>query len=72
MVEKTELYINSIRKFYGLSMLLLLALIMPGSVYADKSQWELGIGLSVLDIPFYPGSSERKTYVVPIPHVLYR
>ena len=39
---------------------------------ADKSTWELGIGLSVLNIPFYPGSSQSKTYVVPVPHVLYR
>ena len=47
------------------------ALINTG-VVADKSQWELGIGLSVLDIPFYPGSSQSKTYLVPIPHLLYR
>ena len=47
------------------------ALLNTGAV-ADESQWELGIGLSVLDIPFYPGSSQRKTYLVPIPHVLYR
>lgn len=47
------------------------ALINTGAV-ADKSQWELGIGLSVLDIPFYPGSSQSKTYLVPIPHILYR
>jgi len=47
------------------------ALLNTGAV-ADESQWELGIGLSVLDIPFYPGSSQSKTYLVPIPHVLYR
>ena len=40
--------------------------------YAGKSEWELGVGLSVLDIPFYPGSSQSKTYLVPIPHILYR
>lgn len=39
---------------------------------AGKSEWELGIGLSVLDIPFYPGSSQSQAYLVPIPHILYR
>ena len=72
MVEKTEPYINNTGKSYGISMLLFLALIMSGSVCADKSQWELGIGLAALDIPFYPGSSQSKTYFVPVPHVLYR
>ncbi len=37
-----------------------------------KAQWELGVGLAVMDIPFYPGSSQSKTYVFPIPHFLYR
>ena len=72
MVAKTEPYINNISKFYGLCILLFMVLVTSGSVYADKSQWELGIGLSVLDIPLYPGSSQSKTYVVPVPHVLYR
>jgi len=49
-----------------------LTIVLTGGVYAGKSEWELGIGLGVLDIPFYPGSSERKTYLVPIPHILYR
>ena len=57
MVEKTEPYINNTGKSYDVSMLLFLALIMSGSVCADKSLWELGIGLAVLDIAFYPGSS---------------
>lgn len=72
MMGKTKSYVNNISKFYGISMLLFLALIMPGSVHADKSQWELGIVLAVLDIPFYPGSSQSKTYLVPVPHILYR
>jgi len=41
-------------------------------IKSDKSQWELGIGLGVLDIPFYPGSSQSKTYLLPIPHILFR
>lgn len=46
--------------------------LISGTVYAGKSQWELGIGLTALDIPFYPGSSQSKTYIFPIPHILYR
>ena len=45
---------------------------LPGSVYAEKPLWELGIGLTAMDIPFYPGSAQSKTYVLPIPHILYR
>ena len=52
-------------------ILLLMSFVTP-CAYAGKSEWELGIGLSVLDIPFYPGSSQSKTYLVPIPHILYR
>lgn len=39
---------------------------------STSSQWELGIGASLMDIPLYPGSSTSKTYLVPIPHLLYR
>lgn len=52
------------------------ALFSSSAVYADagknEAQWELGIGLAALDIPFYPGSSQRRTYIVPLPHILYR
>jgi outer membrane scaffolding protein for murein synthesis (MipA/OmpV family) len=37
----------------------------------EQSQWELGIGATVLNIPFYPGSSQSKTYLVPVPHFFY-
>lgn len=39
---------------------------------SPKAQWELGIGATVLDIPLYPGSSQSKTYTLPVPHLLYR
>jgi hypothetical protein len=42
---------------------------LPGTeALADKSTWELGIGLSVLNIPFYPGAAESRSYIVPVPH----
>ena len=58
----------------------ILILVISGTVSAETvdkaktktSQWELGIGAGVLDIPLYPGSSQNKTYFLPIPHILYR
>lgn len=47
-------------------------LLITSNIHAEESQWELGIGLGVLDIPFYPGSSQSKTYLLPIPHILFR
>ena len=40
--------------------------------YSGESEWELGAGLMAIDIPFYPGSSQSKTYLLPIPHIFYR
>lgn len=57
--------------FYRLLLFCCLTPVSAG-VMAEKSEWELGIGLSVLDIPFYPGSSQSKTYLVPIPYLFYR
>jgi outer membrane scaffolding protein for murein synthesis (MipA/OmpV family) len=34
--------------------------------------WELGAGVGVVDFPEYRGASERHTYVLPIPYVVYR
>ncbi len=59
-------------KIYLCSNFFILISLFTSCVNAEKPQWELGIGLSVLDIPFYPGSSQSKNYLVPIPHILYR
>ena len=53
-------------------MILCFIAVLPTSVYADKAEWELGVGLAALDIPFYPGSSQSKTYIFPVPYFLYR
>jgi len=63
------------RKYIYNTLLLCCIALMPASLYAEeakKAQWELGIGLTAMEIPFYPGSSQSKTYVFPIPHILYR
>ncbi|HHJ36225.1 MAG TPA: hypothetical protein ENJ87_10715 [Gammaproteobacteria bacterium] len=33
------------------------------TVMAGELQWELGIGMGVLDIPLYPGSSQNKIWI---------
>jgi len=68
-VKFTKKYFYKLHLYNSLFILITL---FSCCVNAEKSQWELGIGLSVLDIPFYPGSSQSKTYLVPIPHILYR
>jgi outer membrane protein len=34
--------------------------------------WEAGAGVAVLSIPDYRGASEQRSYVLPIPYVVYR
>lgn len=57
-------------------LIVIFILLVSSIAYADngksETQWELGIGLAALDIPLYPGSSQRQSYFVPLPHILYR
>lgn len=34
--------------------------------------WEAGAGVGVINFPNYRGSSERQTYVLPVPYLVYR
>src|SRR5574341_1300015 len=34
--------------------------------------WEVGAGVAAIDFPHYRGSDQRKTYVLPLPYVIYR
>jgi MipA family protein len=46
---------------------------MTCSVGAEELPlWEAGAGAAVIDFPDYRGSDERRTYVLPIPYVVYR
>jgi outer membrane scaffolding protein for murein synthesis (MipA/OmpV family) len=50
-----------------------IALALPCAANAaELPQWEAGIGISVLSIPDYRGSDQGRTYVLPIPYVVYR
>lgn len=61
-----------LRKKQSVVLSLFLIAIISGAAFAEKAQWELGVGLAAMEIPFYPGSSQSKTYVFPLPHFLYR
>jgi outer membrane scaffolding protein for murein synthesis (MipA/OmpV family) len=38
----------------------------------EKPLWEAGLGVAVIDFPDYRGSDERRTFVLPLPYVIYR
>ena len=69
-----EISLHTYKTYIGIYITLLLCFsaALPANVYADKAQWELGVGLTAMNIPLYPGSAEDKNYVFPIPHILYR
>lgn len=53
--------------------LLTLASCMAAPVMAqDKPLWELGLGVGALSLPHYKGSDQQRTWVLPVPYVIYR
>ena len=71
-VNKTTPGIYKTCKGFYTALFLCCITTLPVNVYAAGSQWELGIGVTAMNIPLYPGSAEDKTYLFPIPHILYR
>ena len=61
-----------LRNILSIYMILCCGAAIPNILYAGTAEWELGVGVTALEIPLYPGSSQSKTYVLPIPHFLYR
>lgn len=37
-----------------------------------KPQWEVGAGLAAINFPIYRGANEHRSYLLPIPYVIYR
>lgn len=37
-----------------------------------KPKWELGAGFAGIDFPIYRGANERRSYLLPIPYIVYR
>lgn len=50
--------------------LLLAAACVPA--HADQPLWEAGLGLGVLSLPQYRGSSQSRTWLLPVPYAVYR
>lgn len=47
--------------------------LLNGSAAAqEKPLWEIGLGVSALQLPAYRGASETRTDVLPIPYLVYR
>lgn len=42
------------------------------AVAEEKPLWEIGLGVSALQLPAYRGAAETRTDVLPIPYLLYR
>jgi len=56
-------------------MILCAALFLGGSQYAAAErvpQWELGAGVVGLLLPDYRGSDEVRSYLLPVPYIIYR
>ncbi len=51
---------------------LLLALFAAPAVADEKPLWELGVGVSALYFPDYPGSDQSSFYAIPFPYFVYR
>lgn len=54
-------------------MLLLAGGLLVGQAAAQSfPRWEAGVGVSVLSMPDYRGSNESRSWIFPIPYLLYR
>ena len=51
---------------------LLFSVAATGARAEQLPLWEAGAGISVIDFPDYRGSSERQTWVLPFPFIVYR
>ncbi len=71
-MKKITLFVSRCIRIPRYILAVFLFVVPLGAAYATSAQWELGIGLVVMDIPFYPGAADSKTYVFPVPHFLYR
>lgn len=59
-------------KTFAVALLALLALAPSGARAEPLPLWEAGAGVTVLSLPDYRGSDERRGWVLPFPYVVYR
>ena len=51
----------------------LLSFPVSNAIWADGLPlWEVGVGVAGLNVPFYRGADQDKSYVIPLPYVIYR
>ncbi len=48
------------------------AALASGVVRADQPLWELGLGVGGLRLPHYRGSDQSRSWLLPVPYVVYR
>lgn len=51
---------------------LLFACLLAPALASEKPLWELGVGVSGLNFPDYPGSDQSSFYAIPFPYFIYR
>ena len=44
----------------------------PARPAREEPLWELGVGLAVLELPYYRGSDQSRTWALPVPYGVYR
>src|SRR3569832_1435637 len=50
-----------------------IALLPIGRAHAQTlPAWEVGLGLGVISVPFYRGADRGRTYLIPVPYLVYR
>ena len=51
------------------SIIILLAILYGPGAASKDTIWELGAGLTGINLPLYPGSTENKNYLIPFPYL---
>lgn len=63
-------------RFFRRYIALLLGFIALSSIEHAHAQtlpaWEVGLGLGVISVPFYRGADRGRTYLIPVPYLVYR
>ncbi|MGQ5521636.1 MipA/OmpV family protein [Chitinimonas sp. PSY-7] len=49
-----------------------IALVLINQAHAEEASLQLGVGLSVINLPDYRGSDEQHSYLLPVPYISYR
>ncbi len=57
---------------HGGCLLILIAVVPRGVGAGEYPLWEAGAGVAVISFPEYRGSDQRRTFVLPVPYLVYR